>query len=771
MPHTVCSICPSQIFYVSNCISCILGASATSVSPPTVKTSDQGKADEGNFWEAYLGDTDSGGSLTGFTSTPSKSKSVSKPTARTPAPSSGSQLSPSNTSERSELKTSATSAFTVRSKRVESTLLKYQVKTDSTSKTMAAEAEAPLEEEKGEIDTRDAPSSLKGVDKTPNEPELKPKKVTLEKESGSEQTKKKVSDEGDKVSSDLSDAGISKTEGTKKVGPLRLGSKLSKKKDEETKKKVEREKEKEGEAAIEAQVEMLLEVEAKPAINVQTYQDEGKSSKTEKEQSSSDPQAIPEPGSEKTNPDSASLGHQKEWSMALEPAGELVASVEGSGWEEGELDIDDITEESQPEVPLTETISKTGEDNEPEPSKPEEKEVAKEEKADELTNPEDKVTSHTGEDVRESDSPCDASIMEASSHTQSSVEVIEVSELNESVSESVSVTDEQLTAKDSEPVLPTYDESPRPSEQVSESYDSAVLDLTDSVQTEAAKVPAESGEQESVEPLATEVSFSSSDTTEATGDDQLSESSRTLTGDDFRSPQEEEEAVKEEEAMEEGQEEPEMPGEETEAAPSDPSPSDAECRGSSEAKTCEEDSNDSNSKKTGALVSSSYVKTMLEEAMVESVKDTDSHSSSSTSDKSSEMVRIESGLNSGHTSGDEIDTTTSSDIEIISTPTPNGEYRQERPFDLSPLRHALSRTMRRGSPPGHKRSDSSSSGQSTWSKNGDDLLSPEGGAHRDTESSPESKRDERQKEQSAEAQLCRKDKGYNHLHIFTRRKK
>ena len=110
------------------------------------------------------------------------------------------------------------------------------------------------------------------------------------------------------------------------------------------------------------------------------------------------------------------------------------------------------------------------------------------------------------------------------------------------------------------------------------------------------------------------------------------------------------------------------------------------------------------------------------------MKDTDSHSSAST-EKSSEMVRIESGHNSGHTSGDEIDTTTSSDIEIISTPTPNGEYRHERPFDLSPLRHALSRTMRRGSPPGHKRSDSSSSGQSTWSKNGDDLLSPDSGAH------------------------------------------
>ena len=139
-----------------------------------------------------------------------------------------------------------------------------------------------------------------------------------------------------------------------------------------------------------------------------------------------------------------------------------------------------------------------------------------------------------------------------------------------------------------------------------------------------------------------------------------------------------------------------------------------------------------------SLASSGYVKNMIEEAMVESLKESDSHSDRS-SDKSSDMVRIESGMNSGHTSGDEIDTTTSSDIEIISTPTPNGEYRlMERPFDLSPLRHALSKTVRRGgSPTGHKRSDSGSSAQSNWSKNGDDLLSPEGNSkkHHDLETS------------------------------------
>ena len=160
--------------------------------------------------------------------------------------------------------------------------------------------------------------------------------------------------------------------------------------------------------------------------------------------------------------------------------------------------------------------------------------------------------------------------------------------------------------------------------------------------------------------------------------------------------------------------------------------------------TAKESTDDSSTNKdessTGqSLTASGYVKNMLEEAMVESVKESDSHSDRS-SDKSSDLVRIESGINSGHTSGDEIDTTTSSDIEIISTPTPNGDNRMsDRPFDLSPLRHALTRTVRRGgSPPGHRRSDSGSSAQSNWSKSGDDLLSPDGLLHRHLEPDTES---------------------------------
>ncbi len=117
---------------------------------------------------------------------------------------------------------------------------------------------------------------------------------------------------------------------------------------------------------------------------------------------------------------------------------------------------------------------------------------------------------------------------------------------------------------------------------------------------------------------------------------------------------------------------------------------------------------------SGSMSSSGLVKNMLEEAMVESIKDTDSHTDSHSS---SDMVRIESGATSGHTSGDEIETTTSSDIEIIShisTPTANGDTPL---VDLSPLRSAFTRSLRRNSPPGHKRSDSGSSSQS---RNGED---------------------------------------------------
>lgn len=85
----------------------------------------------------------------------------------------------------------------------------------------------------------------------------------------------------------------------------------------------------------------------------------------------------------------------------------------------------------------------------------------------------------------------------------------------------------------------------------------------------------------------------------------------------------------------------------------------------------------------------SFVKCMIEEAMEDSSRHEDS-SSDNHSEEKSESSKIDSEMEksvySGHESSDEIETTTSSDIEIISTPTPNGE---KNTIDLSPLRISL----------------------------------------------------------------------------------
>ncbi|XP_023316610.1 TATA element modulatory factor isoform X2 [Trichogramma pretiosum] len=81
------------------------------------------------------------------------------------------------------------------------------------------------------------------------------------------------------------------------------------------------------------------------------------------------------------------------------------------------------------------------------------------------------------------------------------------------------------------------------------------------------------------------------------------------------------------------------------------------------------------------LTSSSYVKCMLAEAMADkSELENEKDSSVSARDNSpissesrSDLVKIGSDQTSGHTSGDEIETTTSSDIEIISRYSPNGD--------------------------------------------------------------------------------------------------
>lgn len=81
-------------------------------------------------------------------------------------------------------------------------------------------------------------------------------------------------------------------------------------------------------------------------------------------------------------------------------------------------------------------------------------------------------------------------------------------------------------------------------------------------------------------------------------------------------------------------------------------------------------------------MSGSFVRSNLDEVL-----DADSHGDSQ-SHSSSDMVRVESSQNSGHTSADEFETTTSSDIEIIShISTPNGDGRL--PYDLSPFKQVF----------------------------------------------------------------------------------
>lgn len=124
--------------------------------------------------------------------------------------------------------------------------------------------------------------------------------------------------------------------------------------------------------------------------------------------------------------------------------------------------------------------------------------------------------------------------------------------------------------------------------------------------------------------------------------------------------------------------------------------------------------------------SSSYVKCMIEEAMDDNVK-TEDNSSDGYSVGKSECSRS----TGGQESGDEIDTTTSSDIEIISTPTSNGESNKF--IDLSPLKIALQKTAQRNDG-SHRRNDSHDSQSSSSSQSRDghgEQMSP----GRDTDSS------------------------------------
>ncbi|XP_052782552.1 TATA element modulatory factor-like isoform X1 [Mya arenaria] len=106
----------------------------------------------------------------------------------------------------------------------------------------------------------------------------------------------------------------------------------------------------------------------------------------------------------------------------------------------------------------------------------------------------------------------------------------------------------------------------------------------------------------------------------------------------------------------------------------------------------------------------SFVKCMLEDVMDEGKQDDNSDSHSTEKSEGSRSIY------SNQESGDEVDTNTSSDIEIISLPTPNGENRQNLPLDPIPLRMALQKTSWRGSPT-HRRTDSSDSSNASKDSN------------------------------------------------------
>ncbi|KAH9494907.1 TATA element modulatory factor 1 [Bulinus truncatus] len=126
-------------------------------------------------------------------------------------------------------------------------------------------------------------------------------------------------------------------------------------------------------------------------------------------------------------------------------------------------------------------------------------------------------------------------------------------------------------------------------------------------------------------------------------------------------------------------------------------------------------------------LSSSYVTCMIEEAMEDFSKTEDSGSDNHSNGEKSESSKVDSELEksiySGHESSDEIETTTSSDIEIITAPGSNGENKYNSSFDLSPLKIALQRSVREH---GNNHSDSQSS-SSANSKGELDRLSPERG--------------------------------------------
>ncbi|KAJ9575477.1 hypothetical protein L9F63_007682, partial [Diploptera punctata] len=139
-------------------------------------------------------------------------------------------------------------------------------------------------------------------------------------------------------------------------------------------------------------------------------------------------------------------------------------------------------------------------------------------------------------------------------------------------------------------------------------------------------------------------------------------------------------------------------------------PTDSSCEGASvmgssseeavAATIIDESSSEGNIKVSVHQTSSYYVKTMLADAMGEEVaKDCRMEQHLSVRDQSpissesrSDMVKVESEQTSGHTSGDELETTTSSDIEIISSPNGDSSSTQSRQSPAKLLHYPLLKT-------------------------------------------------------------------------------
>ncbi|RUS88994.1 hypothetical protein EGW08_003241, partial [Elysia chlorotica] len=146
------------------------------------------------------------------------------------------------------------------------------------------------------------------------------------------------------------------------------------------------------------------------------------------------------------------------------------------------------------------------------------------------------------------------------------------------------------------------------------------------------------------------------------------------------------------------------------------------------------DSPDPDASQDSSSTHSTYVKSLIQDAMDDLSNKTedsgsDNHSNSEVKSESSKVdSEIEKSVYSGHESSDDIETNTSSDIEILSAPHSNGEgasgddvTKFHTPFDLTPLRLAQQGGQHR------EGSDSRSTSSSNSKAEEGERLSPERG--------------------------------------------